>query len=101
MGVDADLCKNIVDCCESLLCYKKPLLLTRGDTCVDTSSCPKKGADIHIKFPSATYYCVDEKFNGPEAFASVAKELANSCKDCSLFVQKNAETQKKESISLL
>ena len=95
MGVDADLCKNIVDCCESLLCYKKPLLLTRGDTCVDTSSCPKKGADTHIKFPSATYYCLDEKFNGPEAFDSVAKELATSCKDCSLFVQKHAVAQKR------
>ena len=87
--------RTFVDCRETLLCYKKKLLVTHGDICVDTLSCPKKGADTPINFPSATYYCLDDKYNGPEAFDSLAKELATSCKDCSLFVQKHAVTQKR------
>ena len=90
MGVDSALYQSIADPCELLLCYEKPLLVPHGDEFIDVSCSPKRESDDRIQFPSATCYALDKSFNGPEAFPAIAQEFAECCRDCSLFVQKNA-----------
>ena len=46
MGVDTDLCKNIVDCCESLLCYKKRCFSLVVILLLTLRLVPKKGQTL-------------------------------------------------------
>ena len=75
MGVDATLCKDIVQSCKALLCYSNTLVLCHGGREVDViyavgknTPAPKCVPDTPNEFPICTYYCFNSKFYGLEAF---------------------------------
>lgn len=103
MGIDTELCQSILKECEDALHYSKPLMVKHGDTKYDVTCAVGEHAarpandvpDQPQQFPKHTHYCFDEKYTGVDKFDDLAKMLAESCSDCSLYVQKKGKKKKR------
>ena len=97
MGVGAALCSLLINACENQLGYSKPLVLLHDGVSVNATcavgvngSAPASAPDQPFLLPG-TRYCFDSKFRGVDAFGPLCIELANSCTDCSLYINQNGK----------
>ena len=97
MGAGALLCSLLINACEEQLGYSKPLILLHDAVPVNVSCAVGANASAPPLAPDqptllqGTRYCFDPKFRGVEAFGPLCIELANSCIDCSLYVDTNGK----------
>ena len=97
MGAGAALCLLLINACENQLGYSKPLMLLHDGVSVNATcavgangSAPTSAPDQPFLLPE-TRYCFDSKFRGVDAFGPLCIELANSCTDCSLYIDQNGK----------
>ena len=97
MGSGAALCLLLINAREKQLGYSKPLILFHDGVPVNVTCAVGANGSAHSSTPDqptllqGTRYCFDSKFRGVEAFGPLCIELANSCTDCSLYINKNGK----------
>jgi hypothetical protein len=98
MGVGAALCSLLINACENQLGYSKPLVLLHDGVSVNATcavgvngSAPASAPDQPFLLPG-TRYCFDSKFRGVDGFGPLCIALADSCTDCSLYIDQNGKT---------
>ena len=97
MGAGAVLCSLLINACEKQLGYSKPLILLHDTVPVNVTCAVGANGSVPSSAPDqppllqGTWYCFDSKFHGVEAFGPLCIELANSCTDCSLYIDTNGK----------
>ena len=97
MGIGAALCSLLINACENQLGYNKPLMLLHDGVSVNATCAVGANGSAPASAPDqpfllqGTRYCFDSRFWAVDDFGPLCIELANSCTDCSLYIDQNGK----------